>query len=1573
MIDSARVALRAFIYPSLRANRVAVPNVLRFLVGQGIPLFSDLHGLSCDWEFACVLACELHRANAGFLVAAIDGAVLSNTQKLPFASLLDTPVARFSMSVRAANCLQQAKISTIGELVSLRADKIRRLKNLGSKTLQEIQELISNLDLHLGMTEAELYSLQSLYQSSKEQLLSVNLHLLRGIDTIGCGKLSLRFRGISVVGELLQGGEAFLANTLSPEEVAIVRNQLKELGIELSDQLAPWQKEWLSELATLFRSDLLSSEEAAPECLDVELCRRVVREGRNGEIAIRYFGLDGRPTETLEEIGRPLGLTRERVRQILEKIRERMGSKAPGSLRLALCFVNKHSPCDAEELERKLLSSGLTSRPFRLESLRKIAEMFELPVSFSIIEEGGVRIAVDSQSIGLVSKILNEARKRISQYGITSVTYVADGLADAKSGHSRSYIEKFLPLLRGLTWLDQSREWFWSAEVPRNPIMSRIRKVFSVAKTVTVEELRSAVLRDSRTSDINLPSPVLERLCSSCSGYLKVEGGTVMCAADQSGADLSEAETAIYVALRDQPGPVRRIDLKRICSTFSDGSEASLERTIGSSAIIKPIGSGYYTLVGRDAAVPSESVNTPDAAQAAIASAIGANWGPEGKPTLFFDLSASSEFFVWSAAMRLLARAKSLGLLVDDSRWSMVELNWSADDLSVLHRWAKSASIEGQKSRTFQSRALTQREALAIVFLAYCFDVARRRATEGELWPQIYREIGEHLRSELFNGDRAVPKYWLQEATEDACRRFNLRHAFGREGAMAWLRTVYLQFGLTTSGLRRLPKWLSGAKLPVAINDLLDDPDLQAPEFRNVWAEVRQYRSGLQSTAELRKVLEGSTWFSWHDVDQLIAAASEKTESQPSQGLLGQEDEESDLFVIRLLWDSADPSVCIEASPNWPEEFSAPEYVVQFGEEYRARLIRSEQGRFILGEFRIPLLETQLSITLIEKGHCIASGYSLSIFNGEDELVFFDRSTGKRQDLWNVKPGRPVVLACRGDIQVFPKGIRMRRVAQNSWVLHDFPNGCPQNLKVELEGQLLWQPLEPAGSRRQSPSSIQIRLSGGRLGEYSTADVSMPPELTAIALIIGDQIVRRSASGFKVALAPLNYDRIKAGILATEGTGVHKLAARIVLLNDVWGAALRKKNSGWLVLNSNDMLDRQDFIGKKLFIRPPRSWHGIQVETEEWALLEGQRFCARSRRQGVAGLDSVLAGVGEPLRLTIGPYNSSGQGIDLALAISDSGLIANIDATEGGYCLTLSSALDFGPEHGVWIWQRGEHAPRNVDRRQISCVGRDLIVHTTQQALAFAVSFRGSCLGSRFVHSECIDELREVLTPESWEAVRPWMRWWRIPLLHPRLKDLAAKCIDKSQLPTLLSWVADSGFGDMSYTDESIGSSGWGAVIREFFWHWMPNELQASEILRATRLLTGSPESDLKDSWMGSSELALINPVLLAAIVVGGVKSMYSNVSDAERQLLLSMFANIIAGLPRESGTLDAVRTELFQRGVKELGADPAFVRRVLWNEAVDLYHGRNIRSTNLRVAIGVQPFRRWLVLELLEVLGKVK
>jgi len=69
----------------------------------------------------------------------------------PANSALLKPVSELELSVRSANCLQNANIKYIYELVSKTEGEMLRTKNFGRKSLNEIKEILTNMGLGLGM------------------------------------------------------------------------------------------------------------------------------------------------------------------------------------------------------------------------------------------------------------------------------------------------------------------------------------------------------------------------------------------------------------------------------------------------------------------------------------------------------------------------------------------------------------------------------------------------------------------------------------------------------------------------------------------------------------------------------------------------------------------------------------------------------------------------------------------------------------------------------------------------------------------------------------------------------------------------------------------------------------------------------------------------------------------------------------------------------------------------------------------------------------------------------------------------------------------------------------------------------------------------------------------------------------------------------------------------------------------------------------------------------------------------------------------------------------------------------
>jgi len=68
-----------------------------------------------------------------------------------FAEKLNMPITELELSVRSSNCLREAKIKTISELVKKSEMEMLKYRNFGKKSLSEINEILSRMGMHLGM------------------------------------------------------------------------------------------------------------------------------------------------------------------------------------------------------------------------------------------------------------------------------------------------------------------------------------------------------------------------------------------------------------------------------------------------------------------------------------------------------------------------------------------------------------------------------------------------------------------------------------------------------------------------------------------------------------------------------------------------------------------------------------------------------------------------------------------------------------------------------------------------------------------------------------------------------------------------------------------------------------------------------------------------------------------------------------------------------------------------------------------------------------------------------------------------------------------------------------------------------------------------------------------------------------------------------------------------------------------------------------------------------------------------------------------------------------------------------
>jgi len=65
--------------------------------------------------------------------------------------LLKSKLVDMDLSVRALNCLKSAEVETLGELVVFNKNDLLKFRNFGKKSLTELEELLTNLNLSFGM------------------------------------------------------------------------------------------------------------------------------------------------------------------------------------------------------------------------------------------------------------------------------------------------------------------------------------------------------------------------------------------------------------------------------------------------------------------------------------------------------------------------------------------------------------------------------------------------------------------------------------------------------------------------------------------------------------------------------------------------------------------------------------------------------------------------------------------------------------------------------------------------------------------------------------------------------------------------------------------------------------------------------------------------------------------------------------------------------------------------------------------------------------------------------------------------------------------------------------------------------------------------------------------------------------------------------------------------------------------------------------------------------------------------------------------------------------------------------
>ncbi len=306
------------------------------------------------------------------------------------------------------------------------------------------------------------------------------------------------------------------------------------------------------------------------------------------------LGWDGGGGATLASAAEATGYTRERVRQLEERVRERLpgaGASMPLTTR-ALDLIEALSPVPRGELGARLVAAGLASRPFDPAGVLRAAELAKLPTD--VVDDAGILLR--RSDADRMRRARRTAARLARGSGAVHLRAVAARLEEP-AAEVRALLS-FDPMLR---WLDAEREWL---ALPARPSRSAraIGKMLEVAHSLHLAQVDDGLRRLG--PPLLLPRPVLRAYCGALPWLVVDQESDVVRPVHpiEAGRFLSRLEAEIAAIFVRERRPLRLSELGRLAGAAGVNSTSAMLYAVRSPAF-QAIGRGRYALRGTSAGV----------------------------------------------------------------------------------------------------------------------------------------------------------------------------------------------------------------------------------------------------------------------------------------------------------------------------------------------------------------------------------------------------------------------------------------------------------------------------------------------------------------------------------------------------------------------------------------------------------------------------------------------------------------------------------------------------------------------------------------------------------------------------------------------------------------------------------------------------------------------------------------------------------------------------------------------------------------------------------------------------------
>lgn len=350
-------------------------------------------------------------------------------------------------------------------------------------------------------------------------------------------------------------------------------------------------------------------------------------EMRRARMFSDRYGVSGEAT--LQSIGDQYGLTRERIRQVVEKMTDRLHGitfTTPYFFKLKQ-LIQDSEPIDLSNFNEK--HQELLGEKLSLEDAdrfsREILGIGIATISDRSMWQAGNAIKrmvlpIWDEEDGLTAAVRDAARRMIRSCGAAQIMFVTGMVSEAMSKPiSVTEVRQSIQSIEGMEWIAEDDGWFWfGLDTANNRAVEIARKCLAISdQRMDVEEIQQAICRSrqrrvsynkdrhNRPPMIELPRHVLCEVLSRIPWLTVVQYDDFLLKEKVKPEDvLSQAELALYNLMKIHGGvATRNMMYEELIGNQNLMSVINLQVLLANSAIIRQTHRGLFVLRGSDISI----------------------------------------------------------------------------------------------------------------------------------------------------------------------------------------------------------------------------------------------------------------------------------------------------------------------------------------------------------------------------------------------------------------------------------------------------------------------------------------------------------------------------------------------------------------------------------------------------------------------------------------------------------------------------------------------------------------------------------------------------------------------------------------------------------------------------------------------------------------------------------------------------------------------------------------------------------------------------------------------------------